>query len=329
MRLRHLATRERPVPTGIRTGHGENSACGGGDSSLDFRPMSAPVLNVSAPRAARAHVPLHPPGLLEAPRQYGFLIAQFTRKEVLGRYRGSYLGLFWSFMNPLLLLCVYTVVFKYFFTMKATGRPVEGVADFALFLFSALLIFNLFAECLTRSPSLIVLNANYVTKVVFPLEILPVTVVLGALVHLFIGAIPLYLATFLTHHYHLHATSALWPLLLVPITLWAIAGAWLLAALGAFLRDLNEVMIALTQVLMYASAVFYPLSLVQKMPAAVQWIVKLNPLSYLCEQSRNLMVWGDPMDWTAYGWACLGGMAAAWVSYRIFMSFKPAFADVI
>ena len=294
--------------------------------------MPVPVLNPPVPpaRVGRAHVPVHPPGFLEAPGQYGFLIAQLTRKEVVGRYRGSYLGIFWSFINPLLLLCVYTLVFQYVFTTRTmVGHKAEGTADFALQLFSALIIFNLFAECLTRSPNLIVLNGNYVTKVVFPLEILPLTVVLGALVHLFIGAVPLYLATFLTRGGHLHATAALWPLLLVPITLWAIAGAWLLAALGAFLRDLNEVMIALTQVLMYASAVFYSFANLRTMPAAVQWIVKLNPLSFLNEQSRALMVWGEPMDWTGYGWVCLGGMLAAWVSYKIFMSFKPAFADVI
>ena len=293
--------------------------------------MPAPALNPTVPpaRVGRAHVPVHPPGFLEAPGQYGFLIAQLTRKEVVGRYRGSYLGIFWSFINPLLLLCVYTAVFLYIFTTRTmAGHASESRADFALGLFSALIIFNLFAECLTRSPSLILLNGNYVTKVVFPLEILPLTVVLGALVHLFIGAVPLYLATYFARG-HLHATAALWPLLLVPITLWAIAGSWLLAALGAFLRDLSEVMIALTQVLMYASAVFYPLSALRTMPAAVQWMVKLNPLSYLNEQSRALMVWGDPMDWTAYGWVCLGGMLAAWMSYKIFMSVKPAFADVI
>ena len=273
---------------------------------------------------------MHAPGLLEAPGQHGFLVAQLTRKEIVGRYRGSYLGLFWSFINPLLLLCVYTLVFKYIFRAKFTGHPEEGSADFALMLFAALIIFNMFAECLTRAPSLILINANYVTKVVFPLEILPVTVVLSSLVHLFIGAIPLYLATWITRHGHLHLTALLWPLLLVPITLWALAAAWLMSALGAFLRDLNEMMMALTQVLMYASAVFYPVSLLSRAPyPAIQWIVRLNPLCYLCEQSRNLMVWGEPMDWSAYGWVNFLGLVAALASYKIFMSVKPAFADVV
>lgn len=289
-------------------------------------PATSPVSATNVARAARPHVPVHSPGLLEAPRQYGFLIAQLTRKEVVGRYRGSYLGLFWSFINPLLLLMVYTVVFKVIFKARITGHPEEGSADFALMLFSALIVFNLFAECLTRSPSLIVLNANYVTKVVFPLEILPVTVVLSSMVHLFIGAIPLYLATFFNAHGHLHATALLWPLLLVPITLWAVAVSWFMSAMGAFLRDLNEAVLALTQVLMYASAVFYP---IERVPENIRWIVQLNPLCFLCEQSRNLVLWGESMDWSGYGWVSLSGAVAALVAYKIFMSVKPAFADVV
>ncbi len=290
--------------------------------------MPAPVLPPPAPatRPAQPHVPRHALSLLEAPFQHRFLIGQMTRKEVVGRYRGSYLGLFWSFINPLLLLGVYTFVFRYIFDTRMTGHADEKTGDFALALFSALLIFNVFAECLGRAPSLIVLNANYVTKVVFPLEILPMTVVLGSLVHLAIGVVPLYLATFIAHHGQFHAAALLWPLLLVPITFWALAAAWFLSAMGAFLRDLNEVMLAVTQILMYASAVFYSLSRLQ---GAARWVVLLNPIAYLCEQSRNLMVWGEPMNWSAYGWVTFLGFAAAALSYRIFMSVKPAFADVI
>ena len=279
-----------------------------------------------AASAKSPHVPLHAPTLFEAPLHHRFLIVQMTRSQVVGRYRGSYLGIFWSFINPLLLLCVYTLVFRYIFKAKFIKHAPEGPADFALMLFAALIVFNLFAECLTRAPGLILQNSNYVTKVVFPLEILPLTVVLGSLIHLAIGAAPLYLATFLTRHGHLHSSAFLWPLLLVPITLWGLAVAWMVSALGAFLRDLSEIVLALTQVLMYASAVFYS---IDQVPLELQPIVRLNPLSFLCEQSRNLIVWGDPMDWTAYGWVTLLGLVAAALSYKVFMSVKPAFADVI
>ena len=260
-------------------------------------------------------------------RQHQFLISQLTRREVVGRYRGSHLGMFWTFINPLLLLCVYTVVFKYIFRAKFTGHPDEGWADFALMLFSALIVFNLFAECLARAPSLMLINANYVTKVVFPLEMLPLTVVLGSLVHLLIGFIPLCLAAFITRNGHLHAAAFLWPLLLLPITFWALGMTWLVSALGAFVRDLNEIMIALTQILMYSSAVFYPISRVQ--PLALQEVIRLNPLAFFSEQSRNLIVWGEPMNWTGYGWVTLSGAIAMVIGYKLFMNVKPAFADVI
>jgi lipopolysaccharide transport system permease protein len=291
--------------------------------------MSTLVSTNAAPSESPAHssVSLHPLGWLREFRQHQFLISQLTRREVVGRYRGSHLGMFWTFINPLLLLCVYTVVFKYIFRAKFTGHPDEGWADFALMLFSALIVFNLFAECLARAPSLMLVNANYVTKVVFPLEMLPLTVVLGSLVHLLIGFIPLCLAAFITRNGHLHGAALLWPLLLVPITFWALGMTWLVSALGAFVRDLNEIMIALTQILMYASAVFYPISKVQ--PLALQKVIRLNPLAFFSEQSRNLIVWGEPMNWSAYGWVTLSGAIAMIVGYKVFMNVKPAFADVI
>ena len=288
--------------------------------------MPAPVLT----SAARSPAATRHPTLLEDPRHHFFLIAQLTRREVVGRYRGSHLGIFWSFVNPVLLLCIYTLVFKYIFHSRFTGHAEESVADFPLALFSALIVFNLFAECLNRAPSLILLNSNYVTKVVFPLEVLPVTVVFGSLVHLLIGFFPLMLATLIARGGHLHATVALWPLLLVPISLWALSVTWLVTAAGAFLRDLSEVMGALTQILMYASAVFYPVqSLDERVPAVVQAIIRLNPMTFFSEQSRNLMVWGETMDWKAYAWMTLSGVVAMIFSYKIFLNVKPAFADVV
>lgn len=273
-----------------------------------------------------SHAATRAPGFFASLRQHAFLVSQLTRREVTGRYRGSYLGIVWSFVNPLLLLCIYTVVFRYILDARATGHPEEGWADFALMLFSALVVFNIFAECLSRAPTLIQMNANYVTKVVFPLELLPLTTILGSLVHLFIGFVALILTTLITRSGHLHATVALWPLLLVPITLWALGITWIVSALGAFLRDLNEVMAAVTQILMYASAVFYPLS---RVPPNIQVILRFNPLVFFCEQSRNLVAWGEGMDWGGYANVTLVGLVMAVVGYKLFVNVKPAFADVI
>ena len=287
--------------------------------------MPAPVLTP----AARPHVPVRQPTLLEAPRKHLFLIAQLTRREVIGRYRGSHLGIFWSFVNPVLFLCIYTLVFRYIFHARDVAHPDEDTAIFALRLFAALIVFNVFAECLNRAPNLIMVNANYVTKLVFPLEVLPLTVVLGSLVHLLIGFVPLILATLIMRNGHLYPSVCLWPLLLVPIAFWALCITWLTTALGAFLRDLGEIMPALTQVIMYASAIFYSLQSLDKVPPQLVSIIRLNPLTFFSEQSRGLVVWGEGMNWMGYLWVTLSGAVAMIAAYKIFMNVKPAFADVV
>jgi ABC-type polysaccharide/polyol phosphate export permease len=110
------------------------------------------------------------------------LIHAFAKREVLGRYRGSALGLLWSFFNPLLMLTVYTFVFSVVFNARWGGGSSSKV-EFALVLFAGLIVFNLFAECIGRAPSLIISNPNYVKKVVFPLEILPFVALLAASYH--------------------------------------------------------------------------------------------------------------------------------------------------
>ncbi len=257
--------------------------------------------------------------------RYRHLISQLTRRDALGRYRGSYLGVLWSFLNPLFLLLIFTVVFKLIFKGKFTGRADETPADFALQLFAGLIVFNVFAECISRAPTLIVTNANYVTKVVFPLQILPVTVVLSSLFHLFISLLPLSVAMLL-YHGHIPLMAWQWPLLLLPMIFFALGVTWIMAALGTFLRDLNQIALALTNLLMYASAVFYP---IYRVPESVAPFVRLNPVAFLCEESRNIFVWGETLNWSGYGWVTLAGFAFMLIGYAVFLRVKHAFADVL
>ena len=110
------------------------------------------------------------------------LINASAKREVLGRYRGSALGLLWSFFNPLFMLSVYTFVFSEVFKSRWSGGS-DSKTEFALVLFAGLIMFNLFAECINRAPGLILSNVNYVKKVVFPLEILPWVALLSAMFH--------------------------------------------------------------------------------------------------------------------------------------------------
>lgn len=292
-------------------------------------PIHPPVKPPLPP--TRSHLHVHrqefpgPGSLLRGVARNRHLIGQMTRRDVLGRYRGSYLGLLWPFLSPIFLLAIYTVVFKYILHASFDGSPHGSEPDFALKLFSGLIVFNVFAECISRAPNLIMLNTNYVNRVVFPLEILPINVVLSSLFHLTLSVVPLVVFTFVIKGY-VPWTAAEWPLLLLPMLCYALGLTWLLAAVGVFLRDLNEGAVAAIAVLMYGSAIFYP---VEKVPVSLQPLVRFNPLANLVAQSRQTAVIGHPLEWSVYGWLVLGGIVALWFGYMVFMRVKHTFADVI
>ena len=293
--------------------------------------MSTATVPVVSPPVRRI-VPRNPADAAAGPWRLGgdlwqhrHLLGQLVRRDAIGRYRGNYLGVLWSFLNPLLLLAIFTMVFRLIFKGKFSGRPDEGPGDFALQLFAGLIIFSVMAECISRAPSLLLLHANYVKKIVFPLELLPVMMVLSSLFHLLISLIPLGVAELYLHG-GLPAGAAWWPLLMVPLCALSLGVGWLLSALGVFLRDLGQIAIALTQILMYASAVFYSSA---RVPPEVQPFVRGNPLAFLCEQSREVFVWGAPMDWSGYGWTLLVSLVVMFLGYAVFMRVRHAFADVV
>ena len=132
---------------------------------------------------------ISPFGFAQDTGQKRRLIYNLSKREVVGRYRGSFVGLFWSFLTPILLLTVFTFVFGEIFQARWGDRVQSGPLDFAVALFAGLLIFNFFSECIGRAPTLIIANANYVKKVVFPLEVLTLVTLLAALFHLAAGYI--------------------------------------------------------------------------------------------------------------------------------------------
>ncbi len=293
---------------------------------------SVPTPVVAASLPVRRITPRNPADAAAGPWRLGrdlwrhrHLLGQLVRRDAVGRYRGNYLGVFWSFLNPLLLLAIFTVVFRLIFKGSFSGRPDEGPGDFALQLFAGLIMFNVMAECISRAPSLLLLHANYVKKIVFPLELLPVMVVLSSLFHLLVSLLPLAAAEIYLHG-RLPAGAAWWPVLMLPLCALSLGVCWLLSALGVFLRDLGQIAIAMTQIIMYASAVFYSSA---RVPVDVQPFVRLNPLAFLCEKSREVFVWGDPMDWSRYGWTLLVSVVVMFLGYAVFMRVRHAFADVV
>ena len=252
------------------------------------------------------------------------LIAQMTKREVVGRYRGSVLGLAWSFFNPLLMLAVYTFVFSVVFKAR-WGVGGEDKINFAIILFVGLIVYGLFAECINRAPSLIVSNANYVKKVVFPLEILPSVAIGSALFHAGISLLVLLVAQLLINQ-RLPWTVIVFPIILLPLLLVTVGLAWLLSALGVFVRDIAQVASILTTVLMFLSPLFYPVS---ALPKSYQLWLHLNPLTFMIEESRNALIFGITPNWIGWGVAFMAGILISGGGFWWFQKARKGFADVL
>jgi len=253
------------------------------------------------------------------------LVIQLTRREVAARYRGSIFGLAWSFLNPLLMLAVYTFVFSVVFKARWGTDPNESRAQFALVLFVGMIVFNLFAEMLNRAPGLVVANVNYVKRIVFPLEILPLVALGSAMFHSLVSVGVLLLAQLILNH-SLPWTIVLLPVVLLPVVLFSLGVSWFLAALGVYVRDISQFTGVLTTVLMFFSAVFYPLS---ALPQVYQRFLILNPLVLIISESRQILIYGLLPNWTALGVVLLFGLLTAFFGFWWFQKSRNGFADVL
>jgi lipopolysaccharide transport system permease protein len=253
------------------------------------------------------------------------LIRQMTWREVAGRYRGSVLGLAWSFLNPLLMLAVYTFVFSVVFKARWGVGAQETQVDFAIVLFAGMIVFGLFSECINRAPGLILANTNYVKKVVFPLEILPWVSLGSALFQSFVSLIVLMLVQIMVKQ-SLPWTSIFLPLVLLPLIFATIGASWFLAALGVYMRDIGQIMVVLTTVLMFMSAVFYPVS---ALPEKLQFWLELNPLVLIISESRKVLIFGNLPDWPKLGIALVAGLAIGFAGFWWFQRTRKGFADVL
>ncbi len=253
------------------------------------------------------------------------LLQQFTVREVMGRYKGSYLGFLWSLLTPLFMLMVYTFVFSVVFKAKWGASPSESRVEFALTLFCSLIAFNVFSECLARAPGLIVSSPNYVKKVVFPLEILPLSVLGSALVHSLTSLVILFLGL-LVFVRAIPWTAIYLPLVYLPLVGLCLGLSWFLASLGVFIRDIGYLVGVVLQVLFFMTPIIYPISAV---PAVLQLALRLNPLSSIVEDFRRVIMWGQAPDWPWWGVVTLFSGLVTMAGYVWFMKLKRAFADVV
>lgn len=257
---------------------------------------------------------------------YRYLIVQMTKREISHRYRGSVLGFAWSFVNPMLMLAVYTFVFSVVFKARwGIGGAEESRVDFAITLFAGLIVFNLFAEILNQAPTLVLGNVNFVKRVIFPLEILPLVSIGVVLFQGFVSLLVLMAAQLIFKH-NVPWTVVYLPIILIPLLLAGLGVSWFLSALTVYIRDVAHITTVLTTVLMFVSAVFFPIS---ALPEQYQGIIRLNPLAMIISDGRNALVYGLPPNWAALGWLFLFGICVAVGGYWWFQKARRGFADVL
>lgn len=253
------------------------------------------------------------------------LIRQLTWRDITGRYRSSMLGFTWSFITPLVTLALYTFVFGVVFKSRWPHARTDNLAEFGLMLFAGLTAFALFSECANRSTTIIVSSPNYVKKVVFPLEILPVSVVGSALFHSAISVALLLAATQVLGGSL--AWTVLWiPLMFAPLIAIALGVSWLLASVGVFFRDISHTVGLMTQVLFFLTPIFYPMEAV---PERARPLLAANPLTLMIDNVRRVAVQGRQPDWNAFWIALIVGLVALVLGHAWFAQTKRAFADVI
>lgn len=252
------------------------------------------------------------------------LIGSLVKREVIGRYRGSFMGILWSFFNPTFMLIVYTFVFSVVFKARWNAGS-DSKTEFALVLFAGLIIFNFFSECINKAPSLILANANYVKKVVFPLEILPWVTIGASLFHALIS-LCVWLVAYVILIGIPHLTVLLFPLILIPLILLVVGLCWSLASLGVYLRDVSQFIGILTTVAMFLSPIFYPVTAI---PEKYRQFIFLNPLTTIIEETRNILFWGTSLNWTLVAAYLLGALCIAWLGFFWFQKTRKGFADVL
>jgi len=253
------------------------------------------------------------------------LILQMTKRDVIGRYKGSVIGVMWSLFNPLFLLAIYSFVFTVVFNARwGIGLP-ESKSQFAILLFVGMIVHSLFAETLNRAPGLILSNVSYVKKIVFPLEILPVVAIGAALFHALVSVLVLAVAFVLLNGY-LQWTIVFLPLVLLPLIVLTLGAAWGLASLGVFLRDVAQPIGMVMTVLLFASPVFYPIT---ALPEHIRPWLMLNPLTFVIEQARAVLIFGQIPNWAGLAIYSLASVVIGWIGYAWFQKTRKGFANVL
>jgi lipopolysaccharide transport system permease protein len=252
------------------------------------------------------------------------LIYRLTRREIEARYRGSILGVVWLFLMPLLMLGVYTFVFKGIFKTRWEGTD----SPFFLILFSGLILLNIFSECLGRAPGLVLGNVAYIKRVVFPLDILAFVILAAALFDAVVSLAVLFVIYVLL--LGLPPASALWlPVVTMPLILLTLGLVWFVAALGVYLRDLRQVVAVVLTALPFMCPLFFPFTVFSHFSAWVARAIKLNPLTIPLIELRQILFFNQTPDWIEWTGYALVAWLVAYLGLAWFRYAQRGFADVV
>ncbi len=258
--------------------------------------------------------------------RHSSLIIRMTKHQILAKYRGSIFGLLWSIALPILMLATYTFVFGFVFQARWGQSQIDSNPfEFAVIMFAGLIIFNLFSECIAPSPGLITSNVNFVKKVIFPLEILPIITLGVALFHATISLAVLLLFLFLLDY--AFSWSMLWlPIIIMPLLLLILGFSWFLASIGVFIRDISQVIGMLLTMVLFLCPIFYPLS---SSPVELRGYLIFNPLTIIVEQVRTILIWGEQPDWALLSIYSIVSLTIAICGLFWFKKTRKGFADVL
>lgn len=256
--------------------------------------------------------------------RHRYLIWQMTKREVIGKYQGSVLGILWSFLVPVLMLAIYVFVFSFVFKAR-WGGEIGNKFEFGLFVYAGLVVHSLFSECMSKAPLLILGNPNFVKKILFPLEILPIVSMGGVLIHSALNITVLLIAQFIING-SLQWTVIFLPVVIFPLVILTLGVSWFLASFGTFMRDVSQLVGLMVIVLLFMSPIFYPASV---LPEDIRPFLFLNPLTFIIEQVRDVVLVGNTPAWLRLGIYSIISLGIGWFGFLMFQKTRKGFSDVI
>lgn len=260
-------------------------------------------------------------------RRYLELTVQLLERDLAQRHRGTLLGGIWALLNPLGMLAVFTFVLTQVFRIRWPDAPPDAPVTYcAIMVLCGMVTYGIFSEALTRACTGVVVSANLVKRVVFPIEVLPVVNVLAAVVNGLYGFVTLLGLSCLALGAPPPITSLLLPVVLIPLLLWTLGLGWLVAGLGVFARDLGHGLAIALQALYFLSPVLYT---VEQVPAWARDVIGLNPLGAAIGDVRKVLIVGAPPSWSRWLLTAAAGLVVAGGGLAFFRRVKGAFADVL